>query len=167
MENPWTLEHSSCTSLRFDNISYFANRLKTSTAIGSGINSVPRLFIVGLISAYDAFLSRLIRAILVTKPEILSSSEKNISFKELVAIGSVEAARDVVIEKEVESVIRCSHAEQIEWLEKKLNMTLRKDLKIWSDFIELCERRNLFTHTDGVVSSQYLKTCANHRLIQP
>lgn len=77
-------------------------------------------------------------------------------------IGSVEAARDAVIEKEVESVIRSSHAEQIEWLEKKLNMPLTKDLKIWPDFIELCERLNLFTHTDGVVSSQYLNVCAEH-----
>src|SRR5262249_11987437 len=70
--------------------------------------------------------------------------------------------RDAIIEKEVESVIRSSHSGQIEWLEKRLNMTLRKDLKIWPEFIELCERRNIFTHADGLVSSQYLKACAAH-----
>ena len=145
-----------------DNISAFTKLFERSIAVKAGIRSIPRLFELGLISAYDAFLSQLIKAILITKPDILSSSERNISFKELVAIGSVEAARDAVIEKEVESVIRLSHAEQIEWLEKKLKMPLTKELKIWPDFIELCERRNLFTHTDGVVSSQYLKVCAEH-----
>jgi hypothetical protein len=34
---------------------------------------------------------------------------------------------------------------------------------VWPRFIELCERRNLFTHTGGVVSSQYLKNCAEHK----
>lgn len=145
-----------------DHIGGLNRLLEKSSAIKSGIDSLPRLFILGLISAYDAFLSQLIKAIFITKPEILSSSERNISFKELVEFGSVEAAREGVIEKEVEAVIRLSHAEQIEWLEKKLNMPLRKDLKIWPDFIEICERRNLFTHTNGVVSSQYIKICKEH-----
>ncbi len=77
-------------------------------------------------------------------------------------IGSVEAARERIIEKEVETVIRDSHVQQIEWLEKKLSMPLRKDLKIWPQFVEICERRNLISHIDGVVSSQYLAVCKEH-----
>jgi hypothetical protein len=93
---------------------------------------------------------------------MLSSSERNISFKDLTEIGSVEAAREQIIEKEVESVLRDSHSQQIDWLEKKLEIPLRKDLKIWSEFIELCERRNLLSHTDGLVSSQYVAVCKRH-----
>ena len=36
------------------------------------------------------------------------------------------------------------------------------DLPIWPQFVELTERRNLFVHTGGVVSSQYLAVCAAH-----
>ena len=117
---------------------------------------------MGMVSAYDSFLSQLIRCMFVAKPEMLSSSERNISFKDLMEIGSVEEARQRMIEKEVESVIRDSHAQQIDWLEKKLGTPLRKDLKIWPEFIEICERRNLLSHTDGAVSSQYLAVCREH-----
>jgi len=93
---------------------------------------------------------------------MLSSSERSISYKDLTEIGSVEAAREQIIEKEVESVLRDSHSQQIDWLEKKLDIPLRKDLRIWPEFIELCERRNLLLHADGLVSSQYLAVCKRH-----
>lgn len=98
----------------------------------------------------------------MTKPELLSSSEKNLSFKDLVGLGSIDAAREFIIEKEIKSVIRLSHSDQIAWLEKKLSIPLTKELKIWPAFIELCERRNIFTHTNGVVSSQYCRVCREH-----
>ena len=149
----------------FDHMASIMRKMEESSAIGSGINNVPGLFLTGLVSAYDMFLSQLIRCIFVTRPELLSSSERNISFKDLTEIGSVEAARERIIEKEVESVIRDSHAQQIDWLERKLNdMPLRKDLAIWPEFIEICERRNLLSHTNGVISSQYLAVCKEHKV---
>ncbi|KAA2213678.1 hypothetical protein F0Q34_06295 [Pseudoroseomonas oryzae] len=137
-------------------------RMEDSAAGYNGIRDLPKFSIMGLIGSYDLFLSDLIKVIFITKPEILSGSDKNISFKDLIETGSIEAVRNKIIEKEVESVIRSSHAEQIEWLEAKLKITLRKDLEIWPDFIELCERRNLLTHTGGTISSQYLKVCKDH-----
>lgn len=67
------------------------------------------------------------------------------------------------MEKEVESILRSSHSDQFKWMENAFGLTLTKDLKIWPVFIELTERRNLFVHTDGVVSTQYLSTCNKHR----
>jgi hypothetical protein len=145
-----------------EHISEISRRLQSSSSVAQGIKILPRLFMLGLISAYDVFLSNLIRTILLKKPEILSSSEKNFSFKDLLEIGSIEAARERMIEKEVETVIRSSHAAQIRSLEKTLSMTLTKDLKIWPDFIEICERRNLITHTGGIISSQYISVCKEH-----
>jgi hypothetical protein len=43
-------------------------------------------------------------------------------------------------------------------------MPLRKNLPVWDKFIEITERRNLFVHCDGVVSSQYLKVCEKHNV---
>jgi len=120
------------------------------------------MFFMGLIGAYDVFLSNLIRLIFTARPELLSTSERNISLKDLIEIGSIEAARERIIEKKVETVIRKSHPEQIEWLAGKLNVPLTKDLQIWPEFVELCERRNLLTHTSGIVSAQYLKVCQEH-----
>ena len=123
---------------------------------------LPRSLLVSLISQYDAYLGRLIRHIILCKPEILNGSEKNLSFATLISFKSIEEAREHILEKEIEGVLRLSHADQFEWMEKKFGLPLTKNLKSWPLFIELTERRNLFVHTDGVVSSQYITTCKNH-----
>lgn len=143
-------------------VSHYAelNRVfEESTSIASGLSNLPNLFLVGLVSAYDVFLSNLIRVLFLSKPQLISSSDRNISFRDLVEIGSIETARERIIDKEIESIIRDSHVKQIKWLEEKLGIPLTKDLSIWPEFIEICERRNLLTHTGGVVSSQYLDVC--------
>ena len=71
-------------------------------------------------------------------------------------------AREYIVEKEVETVLRKSHSEQFDWLEKKFGLTLRTGLPVWSDFIEVTERRNLFVHNRGIVSNHYLDVCRKH-----
>jgi hypothetical protein len=123
---------------------------------------VPRSFLVALVSQYDNFLGLLIKTILLSKPEILNGSEKTFSFSELASFDSIEAAREHLIENEIESVLRESHVKQFDWLEKKFNIKLRKGLSVWPRFIEVTERRNLFVHTGGMVSGQYLKICQDY-----
>ena len=84
------------------------------TSVASAL--VPKSFLVALVSQFDNFLGLLIETILLSKPEILNGSERTISFPELVGFESIEAARQHIIEKEVEAVLRESHAEQFEWL---------------------------------------------------
>lgn len=124
---------------------------------------LPRSLIVSLVSQYDAYLGRLLRAIFIGKPEILNSSERKLSFEDIASLGSIENARDLILEKEVESILRSSHNDQFKWMENAFGLPLTKELKIWPVFIELTERRNLFVHTDGVVSTQYLSNCAKHK----
>ena len=66
------------------------------------------------------------------------------------------------VEKEIESVLRKSHTEQFDWLENKFGLKLRVDLKVWPVFVEVTERRNLFVHSNGMVSHQYLEVCKRH-----
>lgn len=120
---------------------------------------LPINFVVAMVSQYDAYLGRLIRTIFLTKPEILNASEKSFLFSELVQFKSLEEAREFVIEKEVESVLRESHLKQFKWLENKLAIKLREDLPNFVHFIEITERRNLFVHCNGVVSRQYILNC--------
>ncbi|MBL8078687.1 MAG: hypothetical protein JNM55_12040 [Anaerolineales bacterium] len=129
---------------------------------GLALRIIPRSLIVSLISQYDAFLGELLKKIFLIRPEMLNASEKPLTLAQLVEFGSVENAKEFVLEKEVESVLRKSHAEQFQWMESKFDMPLRKNLDVWSRFVELTERRNLFVHTDGIISSQYLKACKEH-----
>jgi len=103
---------------------------------------LPRNFAVSYVSEYDSFLGQLLTKILLFKPEIIDSKDKNISLSDLVALGSVEAARQQIIDKEVGSVLRSSHSDQFTWMENVFSLPLTKGLDSWPTFIELTERRN-------------------------
>jgi hypothetical protein len=123
---------------------------------------VPRTFFVSLVSQFDGFLGRLIRQLFNMKPEALDSSETKLSFSQLVKFGSMESAQEYIIDKEIDTVLRKSHAEQFDWLEKRFDISLRTDLPAWTTFIEATERRNLFVHSNGIVSHQYVEVCKRH-----
>lgn len=126
---------------------------------------LPRTFLVSFVSVYDAYLGRLITALLQEKPEVLNSSARQLTYKELKDFTDLEAARNHILEQEVESILRESHSEQFKWLERTFDVKLREGLSAWATFIELTERRNLFVHCHGKVSSQYLKCCGDHKAL--
>lgn len=150
-------------SIKFEDI-LTHDRLKHEyDNLQTAIKLIPRQFVTSLVSQYDSFLSRVIKFIFAIKPELLNVSEKNISYTDLVKFPSIDAVSEYIIEKEVESIIRKSHVDQFAWLKDKLGTPFNKDLKSWPVFVELNERRNLFVHCDGLVSSQYLKVCLEHK----
>ncbi len=157
-------EDGETTSYKLDSKSFGrSSRLgRRSDRSKTVLDLLPRNFVVSYVSEYDSFLGQLITQILKFKPEIVDSKDKSISLSDLVNLGSVEAARDKIFYKEVESILRSSHADQFSWMEKAFSMTLTKGLDSWPLFIELTERRNLFVHCDGVVSEQYLNVCKKH-----
>lgn len=148
-----------------DNMHAVALLVRQHRKISNVDKIISSSYLVSLVSLYDAFLGAMIRALFLIKPESLSISEKQISFAELFEFGSIDAAREHIIEKEVEAVLRKSHSEQFDWLENHFSLPLRKGLNIWPQFIELTERRNLFVHTGGVVSAQYLDVCEKHEVV--
>jgi hypothetical protein len=145
----------------------FKRYCKDFSSCALAMMNVPRMFLCSLVHHYDAYLGRLLRVAFQVKPELLNTSQRQLSFTELVSLSSVEAARNHIIEKELETVIRDSHAAQFEWMESRFGLPLRKDLPAWQRFIEITERRNLFVHCDGVVSSQYLSVCRKHEVALP
>lgn len=159
-------EDEETTSYKLDfKISGRSSRLgRRSDRAKTVLDLLPRNFVVSFVSEYDSFLGQLITQILRFRPEIIDSKDKSISLSDLVSLGSVEAARDKVFAKEVESILRSSHAEQFAWMERAFGTTLTKGLESWPMFIELAERRNLFVHCDGIVSEQYLNVCKKHKV---
>jgi len=147
-----------------EDIKQFIKLTETIETSNIAYNFLPINFVVSFVSQYDAYVGRMIRTMFLVKPELLNSSEKNILFSELLDFNSLDEARDFIIEKEIESVLRESHLKQFKWLESKLNMKLREDLPSFKDFIEITERRNLFVHCNGVVSRQYIDNCKEQKV---
>lgn len=128
---------------------------------------IQRNYIVSLVSQFDSFIGSLIRTMYYEKPELLNESEKQLTFSNLMEFENIAAAREFIIEKEIESVLRDSHTSHFKWIERKIDAPLLKDLPIWSTFIELTERRNLYVHNNGIVSNHYLKICQENNVVIP
>ena len=144
------------------------DKLLRRLAVFRGSRSVtPEAFFVALISKYDAYLGRLIEKIFYLKQELFNGLERTLAFSELVQLKTIDAAKEFIIEKEVEAVLRKSHVQQFDWMEKTFGVPLRKGLECWPIFVEATERRNLFVHTDGVISTQYLSVCRENGVKVP
>lgn len=137
----------------------FKNKIKVANSSSLAVENIPQIFLCSLVHKFDAYLGRLLRVVFFIKPELLSASEKSITFSDLAQFKSLKEARESIIEKEVESVIRDSHVNHFKWMENRFGILLRKNLDIWTRFVEITERRNLFVHCDGIVSSQYIGMC--------
>lgn len=123
------------------------------------IRTVPRSLLIALVSYFDSHLRELLRITITLKPEIIASSEKKISTAELLDFNDVNEIKEYVIQKEIDQLMDESRLKCFEWLENKLNTKFDLDPNLLTRFNELTERRNLFVHTDGIVSKQYLNVC--------
>ena len=123
---------------------------------------IPRSVFVSFVSIYDAYIGKLLRILFLIKPEVLNTSDKKFLFSDLVLFSNIEEARESIINKEIENVLRKSHSEQLKYINNTFSIKINPRKELLEKFIELTERRNLFVHCDGIVSSQYVAACNNH-----
>lgn len=148
------------------------NRLDRDLDIAkAAMDILPRHFVVSLVSQYDAYLAELYRTLFEIKPELAFSLDKEFTFQEILKYANLDELKEYVIEKDVENLLRESHLEQLKVLEKRITkhtgkeFTLTTNLPILPTFIEVAERRNLFVHCNGIVSSQYIDVCTKNKVI--
>ena len=143
---------------RFFKISKILSRVDIALKI------IPRNYIVSIISQYDAFLGETLRILYLINPNLVRSSEKTLTVDDIFQFDSIDDIHNHYIEKEVDSMLREEHYEQLRVLERKVSkisnkeFTLTKNLPILKDFVELTQRRNLFVHTNGVITRQYIES---------
>jgi len=127
---------------------------------------VQRSFLVSLVSQYDAFIRLLLTALLLTNRNILKSSHKSIEKTDLLPFNMIDETYEWFAEQLIDEVIRTSHSEQFDFIESTLHVKwTRNDDPLWRAFIEITERRNLFVHTDGIVSDQYREVCRKNDVL--
>lgn len=142
-----------------ENIRKWTDLKKEATSSTLSVSILNRSFLISLVSQFDTYVGDLMNCVFDKRPDLIDNSERQLTYLELKTFDKIDDARTFIIEKEIESVLRESHTEQFKWFEKKLKVKLHEDLPIWSTFIEVTQRRNLFVHNDGKVTSQYLNVC--------
>lgn len=152
----------TCTVLPVELMARVSRSLRDARTARLSELVIGKSLIVALVAQYDVFIGQLIRLMYSAQPNLLNSSDKQVTFSQLMSYSSIEQARDEFLEKEIESVLYKSREGQLEYLSKKGNIELIKHLDIWPRFLEVTERRNLFVHADGRVNSNYLNRCKQH-----
>lgn len=138
---------------------------KTLERTKASCRNLPRTFFMMLAHAYDEYVGALCKSLFYLRPELLERSGASLTFAELSKFESLESAREYLVEREIDSLLRKSHVEQVIWLEEKFDIDLRTELAAPPEFIELMERRNLHIHNDGIVSARYLEICGQHKIL--
>lgn len=124
-----------------------------------------RSYIVSMVSQFDAYIASLLRNIYAVNPDKLKQSDHKLTFAELQNFASIEEAREYIIDSKIENILRDSHQEQFKELASSIGVESLKKFDNWSNFVEITQRRNLFVHSNGVVSSQYLGVCKSEGVI--
>ncbi len=126
-----------------------------------------RNLIVSLVSEVDNLITALIKLGFSIHPNILDSSDRKFTLSELSNFSTISDAREHLIEKEIETVLRDSHAKQFDYIQKKFNLKELHKIPGWNSFVEITERRNVFVHCDGKISRQYLSVCQQNKIPLP
>ncbi len=122
------------------------------------LSVLARSLFMQMFSEFDVFMGALLKTIYLKNQDLLKGIAGEITLRELFAYSTIDDAKVAMLDKEIETFRRDSYVAQFSSLEKKFQITLKK-FDEYPEFIELSQRRNIFTHNDGVVSKQYLSVC--------
>lgn len=120
-------------------------------------------YFFNIFSIFDIFLGDLLYCIYSKKISLLKTSEKSISYEDLLEFNSIRDLRHNLIEKEIDKFMRESNLDKFKMLENKFNIKLR-DFKDWNSFIECSQRRNILIHCDGNITKQYYDNCKKYEM---
>lgn len=82
--------------------------------MSTAFDLLPKNFLVSFVSQYDSFLGDLNKELLISKPELFNNSDRELKFRDLIEFNTIDDARDFLLEKEIETLLRKSHTEQLE-----------------------------------------------------
>lgn len=126
-----------------------------------------RSFLITTEGQIDILLEKIVKCMCIVRPDVFSLHSRQVKLGDVIASGSLESYKNLIVEQEIEGLLRKGHAAQIDWIQKQIEFDLISNTPTWSDFMEVTERRNLFAHTDGKISSQYIASAAKHRFGVP
>jgi hypothetical protein len=102
---------------------------------------------------FDSFVGNMIRAIFELRPEKREVLQRGISFADLDGVSSLGAARALLVEKEIETILRRRRTEQLEWFVSQCGMNPLDDSLI-SEFADVSALRNVIAHHGGRITNK-------------
>lgn len=121
--------------------------------------TLSKAMFLNLFSDFDSFTGKLLKLVFLEKSELLYSSNKSITYEEMMKFTSLEEVKLKLIDDWIDVHRRESYVEQFKRLEKNLGFKTLREFKNWPLFVEMTQRRNILMHCDGIVTEQYVDLC--------
>ncbi|MEU2954497.1 hypothetical protein [Streptomyces xanthochromogenes] len=113
--------------------------------------------LVSSVSTFEVLFGRIAERVYRVNKSALNDSEYKFSLQDLAEFGTVEDAREFLVERRIAALMRDSVDGWEKWLGRALKGTSMEALPIdWPSTREVFARRNLVVHNGGVVNRIYL-----------
>ena len=137
-------------------ITRFFQLMQGKTVSSAQIELLNRAMLITAVAAFEVLVARSMMRQLRLFPDLLARSEMQFSLTDLQALGSIDDARDMAIERRVDTLMRESFETWRDWYQKTAKIDL-SDLCIDDDSVcETLQRRHILVHNDGRVSRRYV-----------
>jgi hypothetical protein len=115
-----------------------------------------RAFLIAAESSFEVLFGQLARAIYAKNPRALPKSDHSFTLEEMSTYGSIEDARNALIDRKIEALLKESPDEWDRWLKRTVGVSMEEIMPDWPQTREIFTRRNMLVHTDGNVTERYL-----------
>jgi hypothetical protein len=133
----------------------FLEELRYSRRFQKRFNAFIRnMSLVYLVALFENYLGKVLQTTMQNKPEILMTSQKSITFEELLKLSDIEDAKGQIIEKEIGAIVNEDLDKLAKYFDDKFNLKLAKNSN-WSRFKERFYRRNIIVHNSGYPNKLY------------
>ncbi|MCP3811585.1 hypothetical protein NLX62_04470 [Mycobacteriaceae bacterium Msp059] len=112
--------------------------------------------LIAAAASFEVLFGNLVRAHMTAHPEILKSSELNISTEFLYNFATIEDFWDTQREKRVEKLMRGDVASWLSWYGKHLHVTPQAISPDYPQLLEIFLTRNIHVHNAGQVNEIYI-----------
>jgi hypothetical protein len=117
------------------------------------ITFIRNMSLVYLVALFESYLGQVLQITMQKEPKILMTSQKNITYEELLTLDDIEDAKKQIIEREI-AIVNEDLDKLARYFEDKFNMRLT-ELSEWSQFKERFCRRNIIIHNSGYPNKPY------------
>lgn len=153
-----TTDESGQTVLTFRDGEHLCEMIARAASSHSAILS--QSLLIFAFSTFDAYAGILLKTLYREVPTLIFKlEEKEVKVADLLRCSDLDEAVDGIIEKDISNLLRTSYEQQFNTLANRHGVSTLKKFDEWPDFIEASQRRNLVTHCNGIVNSEYLRAC--------
>jgi hypothetical protein len=117
---------------------------------------VKKMSLVYLITLFETFIERELRALFKYNPQILTNPDKTLSYEQIIKSVDKSELLDLVIDKELDSLINRNRGDLSKFFKKHLGLEMDKRIDFF-EFDELFYRRNIIIHNNSIGTPEYIR----------